>query len=276
MHDRLRETVPIGAGQRAASCRNWRIAQISEKLIQKSLRPSRGGTENVAQFPGDRSRGAARGASRPGFAGARAHPAAVAPASRRQRQRHRRRSRTSPVDRLVQPANSRESAGLIRTETQKGRKGNQKLCFSAFDEVLVMFRDDLAGADANAIEVAMPIGLYTSCEVSAPCGLCSPQGIIGLLDVPGTFLNPDRMNAGLMWFTRGFVEYQFPNNARLVGKSVVGARIFPRAVLRGSGHFGRLAFRHHDRGQRQGDRRLDQPRRFRRSAGGLSRPTGGS
>ena len=67
----------------------------------------------------------------------------------------------------------------------------------------------------------MPIGLYTSCEVSAPCGLCSPQGIIGLLDVPGTFLNPDRMNAGLMWFTRGFVEYQFPNNARLVGKTVV-------------------------------------------------------
>ena len=114
-----------------------------------------------------------------------------------------------------------ETAGLIRTESRKGRKGNQKLCYSAFDEVLVMFRDDLSVAQANAIEVAMPIGLYTSCEVSSPCGLCSPQGIIGLLDVPGTFLNPDRMNAGLMWFTRGFVEYQFPNNARLVGKSVV-------------------------------------------------------
>ena len=66
----------------------------------------------------------------------------------------------------------------------------------------------------------MPVGLYTSCEVSPPCGLCSPQGIIGLLDVPGAFLNPDRMNAGLMWFTRGFVEYQFPNNARLIGKAV--------------------------------------------------------
>ena len=69
-----------------------------------------------------------------------------------------------------------ESAGLIRTETQKGRKGNQKLCFSAFDEVLVMLRDDVSGVNANAIEVAMPIGLYTSCEVSAPCGLCSPKG----------------------------------------------------------------------------------------------------
>ena len=52
-----------------------------------------------------------------------------------------------------------ESAGLVRTETHKGRKGNQKLCFSAFDEVLVMFRDDLSGVDANEIEVAMPIGL---------------------------------------------------------------------------------------------------------------------
>ena len=113
-----------------------------------------------------------------------------------------------------------EQAGLIRTETRKGRKGSQKVCFIAFEEVLVMFRDDRDGAQTDTIEVHMPIGLYTSCEVSAPCGLCSPQGIIGLLDVPGAFLNPDRMNAGLMWFTRGFVEYQFPNNARLVGKAV--------------------------------------------------------
>jgi predicted transcriptional regulator len=113
-----------------------------------------------------------------------------------------------------------EDAGLIRTETRKGRKGHQKLCFSAFEEVLVMLREDVSGVSANAIEVAMPIGLYTRCEVSAPCGLCSPKGIIGLLDVPGTFLDPDRMNAGLMWFTRGFVEYQFPNNARHVGKAV--------------------------------------------------------
>ena len=159
-----------------------------------------------------------------------------------------------------------ESAGLIRTETQKGRKGNQKLCFSAFDEVLVMLRDDVSGVNANAIEVAMPIGLYTSCEVSAPCGLCSPEGIIGLLDVPGTFLDPDRMNAGLMWFTRGFVEYQFPNNARHVGKAVTALELSFELSSEVPGDRLRLAVRHHRRGQRPGARRLDQPRRFRRSA----------
>ena len=108
-----------------------------------------------------------------------------------------------------------ESAGLIRTETQKARKGNQKICHSTFDEVLVMFKEDVTPLQANAIEVAMPLGLYTNCEVSAPCGLCSSEGIIGLLDVPDTFLDPDRMKAGLIWFTRGYVEYQFPNNAKL-------------------------------------------------------------
>ena len=110
----------------------------------------------------------------------------------------------------------------------------------------------------------MPIGLYTSCEVSAPCGLCSPKGIIGLLDVPGTFLNPDRMNAGLMWFTRGFVEYQFPNNARLVGQDVTALEFSLELSSEVPGTSAGLAIRHHGRGQRPGGRGLDQPRRFRR------------
>lgn len=113
-----------------------------------------------------------------------------------------------------------ETTGLVATETQKARKGNQKVCRSLFDEVLVMFKDDLAADRKDSIEVAMPLGLYTSCEVSAPCGLCSADGIIGLLDVPDTFLDPDRMKAGLIWFTRGYLEYQFPNNAKLAQNRV--------------------------------------------------------
>ena len=113
-----------------------------------------------------------------------------------------------------------ENAGLIRTETQKARKGNQKICHSTFDEVLVMFKEDISPLRSNVVEVAMPLGLYTSYDVSAPCGLCSTEGIIGLLDVPETFLDPERMKAGLIWFTRGFLEYQFPNNAKLAQNTI--------------------------------------------------------
>jgi predicted transcriptional regulator len=56
--------------------------------------------------------------------------------------------------------------------------------------------------------------------VSAPCGLCSSEGVIGLLDVPDFFMDPSRMRASLAWFGRGFVEYKFPNNARLLERSV--------------------------------------------------------
>jgi predicted transcriptional regulator len=113
-----------------------------------------------------------------------------------------------------------ELAGLIHTETQRARKGNQKICHSNFDQVLFAFKEDTAAINANAIEVAMPIGLFNRCEVSAPCGLCSTEAIISMLDVPNAFLDPNRMHAGLIWFTRGFLEYQFPNNARLTKRKL--------------------------------------------------------
>jgi predicted transcriptional regulator len=108
-----------------------------------------------------------------------------------------------------------EEAGLVTTESVKARKGSQKICRSAFREILVAFHEDIAERTENMIEVSMPLGLYTQFEVSSPCGLCSKDGVIGLLDVPDTLLDPERMRAGLLWFTRGFVEYQFPNNTLL-------------------------------------------------------------
>jgi predicted transcriptional regulator len=105
-----------------------------------------------------------------------------------------------------------EKAGLIRTETMKAKKGSQKICHSICQEIVIQFPQTKNPED-NIIEVEMPIGLYTSHDVSPPCGLCSTEAIIGFLDVPGDFLNPDRMKAGLLWFEKGFVEYKFPNNS---------------------------------------------------------------
>jgi len=108
-----------------------------------------------------------------------------------------------------------EDVGLITTESVKAKKGSQKICHSAFHEILVAFHDDVVGRRDDLIEVSMPLGLYTQFEVTSPCGLCSKDGVIGFLDVPDTFLEPDRMKAGLLWFTHGFIEYQFPNNTML-------------------------------------------------------------
>ncbi len=104
-----------------------------------------------------------------------------------------------------------EKAGLLRTEAVKAKKGNQKLCYPAFEEMLIQFPEEQK--DEDCLEVEMPIGLFTNYHVSAPCGLCSTEGIIGYLDIPDSFLNPNRMKAGLIWCETGYVEYKFPNNA---------------------------------------------------------------
>lgn len=112
-----------------------------------------------------------------------------------------------------------EEAGLIRTEVSKARKGSQKVCHAVHEEIVLSFARP-AKTGHEVIEVAMPVGLYSGYEVVAPCGMCSRDGIIGYLDSPDTFLTPDRMKAGLLWFTKGYVEYQFPNNARIKGAEV--------------------------------------------------------
>jgi predicted transcriptional regulator len=41
-----------------------------------------------------------------------------------------------------------------------------------------------------------------------------------LLDVPDHLLDPGRMRAALVWFWRGYVEYKFPNNAKVLNARV--------------------------------------------------------
>ncbi len=103
-----------------------------------------------------------------------------------------------------------ERAGLIRTETLPAKKGSQKVCHGLYQEVVVR----IPGArptEEELAEVEMPIGLYTAFEASPPCGLCSPESIIGFMDSSDAFLAPERMKAGLLWLERGWIEYQFPN-----------------------------------------------------------------
>jgi predicted transcriptional regulator len=106
-----------------------------------------------------------------------------------------------------------EEAGLVLTEKINAKRGNQKRCGTAFTEILIEFPKEKTETK-NTIEVEMPIGIFTNCSAAPPCGLCSPERIIGYLDTPESFLEPDRIKAGLLWMGSGFVEYKFPNNSK--------------------------------------------------------------
>jgi len=125
-----------------------------------------------------------------------------------------------------------EEAGLIETKSIKARKGTQKVCYPAFKELLIKFPDE-HNEEENFTEIEMPLGIFTDCHATAPCGLCSSEKIIGQFDVPNSFLSPDRMKAGLLWCNSGYFEYKFPNNTmyndREVTKIEVSAELSSEA-----------------------------------------------
>ena len=103
-----------------------------------------------------------------------------------------------------------EEAGLIRTEFEPASRGLRKLCARMYDKIVL----DLPIAEQpreQAIELIMPIGAFTDCSVMPTCGLLSETGIIGLLDDPASFYEPERRDAQLIWFYQGYLEYRFPN-----------------------------------------------------------------
>jgi predicted transcriptional regulator len=112
-----------------------------------------------------------------------------------------------------------EEAKLIETRSIKAAKGMQKICSALYDEFIAQFSEPNTEAK-DAIEVEMPIGLFIEYAVSPPCGMCSTEKIIGFLDTPASFLEPERVKAGLLWFEKGYVVYQFPNNALYLRKLV--------------------------------------------------------
>ena len=57
----------------------------------------------------------------------------------------------------------------------------------------------------------IPIGLYTDYHVEPTCGLATVADFVGPVDEPKYFMDPQRMDAQILWFTKGFVEYQTPN-----------------------------------------------------------------
>jgi predicted transcriptional regulator len=103
-----------------------------------------------------------------------------------------------------------ERAGLLHSEMRPASRGLQKVCARTYDELVI----DLPRGEHHtrgAVESSMPIGGYSEFQVEPTCGIASAQGLIGYLDDPASFYEPDHLSAQLLWFRAGYVEYRFPN-----------------------------------------------------------------
>lgn len=102
-----------------------------------------------------------------------------------------------------------EDCGLINVSNESAGHGNQKKCSVHLDKILI---DLDSQEDAkNVYQTDLKVGHFSDYHVYPTCGLASNKAIIGEVDDTRYFAHPDRYNADILWFTRGYVEYVIPN-----------------------------------------------------------------
>lgn len=104
-----------------------------------------------------------------------------------------------------------EESGIIQVMTEGGSHGNQKVCKVAVDKIVVDVESEENEEDQNIYNTEVKVGHYSDYDVYPTCGLATSQAIVGEVDDPRYFSHPDRINAGILWFTKGYIEYMIPN-----------------------------------------------------------------
>ncbi|NGZ77846.1 ArsR/SmtB family transcription factor [Saccharibacillus alkalitolerans] len=102
-----------------------------------------------------------------------------------------------------------EQAGLIGSRRVRLNGGTHKLCFLKQKKIEIELPS--SREESKVREQTIAIGHYTAFDVYPTCGLGTLEKEIGVWDDPRYFLDPERVQAAILWFGRGFVEYKTPN-----------------------------------------------------------------
>ena len=114
-----------------------------------------------------------------------------------------------------------EEARLIDTDTVKAKKGHQKICTARFDEIIVRFegvepkrrRPHGRGRDAAR-------ALYQLRGQCARAASARPKASSASSTCRTSSSTRIACKAALVWFGRGYIEYKFPNNAKILKAGV--------------------------------------------------------
>ncbi|MHA6483189.1 ArsR/SmtB family transcription factor [Paenibacillus sp. strain BS8-2] len=103
-----------------------------------------------------------------------------------------------------------ETAGLLHSRMVRKDGGTHKMCELSEQSIHIElpFKSE---AVMKYHETLIPVGHYSEYEVHPTCGIATREHYIGQFDDPRYFLEPERMNAGILWFGHGYVEYKLPN-----------------------------------------------------------------
>lgn len=102
-----------------------------------------------------------------------------------------------------------EDCGIVSISSESAGHGNQKKCSVYLDKILIDI--DAQEDFKNIYQTSIKVGHFTDYDVYPTCGIASNTALIGEVDDTRYFAHPERYEADVLWFTKGYVEYVVPN-----------------------------------------------------------------
>ena len=117
-----------------------------------------------------------------------------------------------PISSVARHIDVLVESGLIsnyHTPNTKGKKKYSSQKIGSFS--LILWATQILEEDtAKEYSVEMPLGLFSHCHITEPCGMNGKKSKLGDFDNPKIFFSPNRVDAELIWFDKGFISYNFP------------------------------------------------------------------
>jgi len=102
-----------------------------------------------------------------------------------------------------------EDCGIVKVRNDSSGHGNKKICSVHLDKILIDLQTN--EETRNIYTTSIRVGQFSDYHVYPTCGLAGAHHIIGEVDDTRYFAHPERYDANIMWFTKGYVEYIVPN-----------------------------------------------------------------
>lgn len=103
-----------------------------------------------------------------------------------------------------------EDCGILDSERGRGKDRNKKLVYLKIDHIYVTFPAKIYH-EYHSHATNLKLGHFTQFLVTPTCGLATATHVVGQFDEPKYFMDGERVDADLLWFNTGFVEYTIPN-----------------------------------------------------------------
>lgn len=104
-----------------------------------------------------------------------------------------------------------EEAKIIVVLSERNVHGNKKMCRLNERQILLDLETNETEREELIYDTEIKVGLYSDYSIYPTCGLATTESLIGAVDDSRYFAHPDRINAGILWFGKGYVEYIIPN-----------------------------------------------------------------